>query len=988
MAWLILALLLPTALLADDKKVCLTNWEPVAEKFWANGYLFSPKKDDPKILERKSLQGKILDEVKLPRPIQAFQWTQPEKGYLYLADNGTYYYNPDTKIETLLYDNNTNVSTDGKGNITMPSGKFFHGKSGHVFDFPPGVNIESKKNTIAYNFTSGPNKTKLKIIDTDTKKESVFDIPENGYKEFESENHLRVYGANEELSKEFVKIKGIWTPYISKKNEKLAGVLPNGEKLIFKGDEEDPASAKTEFQDANGKTIKTLPGAYFIYDGVLTKFNADESHEIYNPQKFFSDLKSKKQPVAYAKTRGEWATDEDGKWYTYQEGSSTKLINMETGKKFSLPPVGEDFFLTLQDGKVFITDTTFASVVFDPVTETSKALSKSPTYYVFDPNSVDYLRAGDAGELSRKTQQCFDNSVRVVENDCDCLKPGQTTPLDKVALVSACNSHALTFDWNKYTPAMKEGEISKDQALLYLNRFQKPNGYTPEHLSVLVSILKSDIVEKNSYEVVEALKQLDPKLLNELYFSLNLEKRLAKKVSKNAFICSSESDRKKLKDITQDLQNLTNERRGSSAYVRFLPYKYDFQELSAKDRELYVDLIAEDLSQKAAEDRALAGVFQSKLYHFSKKYALELMGSDFKPATDLSVSKSSTDSSIVLLSTSPIKDQKQVEYDDVNPIAPKYGFYFTEKAAMKIPKESKVGSEFKEKFTWANSDDSFEATVKYTVKEPVEKLLPRDNSPDYKAMRKDGEVTGLMVIGTNLAGHPSLSDHYLTYYQNEGFKFEAPVDTKALPFFEEQIKNGKLDYFIKEAHSDGDEKNLFRMDNQGKLFKGVRTRKDGTKEVMYILAPSTDAKGSTLISNQLFGEWMKERKEHNPLYYFNSSCNSSSKVITELPAVSSSNFIPIATDSLAYTFSNKDTNTMKIMLTSFRQEKDYEGIRQDMKKSSPRYASGKEDQFIFPDEEKYESSILEHLSINVDANVTLKNSKGIELHMDEQLDHN
>jgi len=51
-----------------------------------------------------------------------------------------------------------------------------------------------------------------------------------------------------------------------------------------------------------------------------------------------------------------------------------------------------------------------------------------------------------------------------------------------------------------------------------------------------------------------------------------------------------------------------------------------------------------------------------------------------------------------------------------------------------------------------------------------------------------------------------------------------------------------------------------------------------------------------------------------------------------------------------------DQSAMALMLDAFRAGKDYEGIRNEMKKDKI-YAAGKEDQFLFPDEDRYQKEI-------------------------------
>jgi len=107
-----------------------------------------------------------------------------------------------------------------------------------------------------------------------------------------------------------------------------------------------------------------------------------------------------------------------------------------------------------------------------------------------------------------------------------------------------------------------------------------------------------------------------------------------------------------------------------------------------------------------------------------------------------------------------------------------------------------------------------------------------EDKPDYGAFWRDGQLTGLVITGTNFRGEAVATlDEYLSYYQEKGFVFsEKSQSIDNVPdFLKMRVAGGQLDYFIKEAHTGGDSKNLFRTDLRGSVLKGIR--KDGKGKI-------------------------------------------------------------------------------------------------------------------------------------------------------------
>lgn len=470
---------------------------------------------------------------------------------------------------------------------------------------------------------------------------------------------------------------------------------------------------------------------------------------------------------------------------------------------------------------------------------------------------------------------------------------------------------------------------------------------------------------------------------------MKIDKRMPQFSSDDTVVCRSKADTNYIETKIQNLKSKTANSDNKTTvedWLDYKPFRSELQKLPKEQRDAIVDSIAESLSQNAAISSDLNGIFQSKLYYFSKKFALDLVGDKSKSATDLAVAVRNGKNIPIILGSGNLQDADQSKTEDSTGAVPPFGFSYKILDPITVPENSKVGDAYAKKVGWTYEGAPFLANAKVTVLEPLGNLISHDKSPNYSALKKDGKLTGMMIIGSNLSsGHAGLVDEYLTYYQNAGFDFKEPKAIDAVSFFKTSVQSGELDYLIKEAHSDGDEKNLFRANRYGKLYEGSLTKKDGTKEVVYLLAPDANKSEGKLISNQEFGSWIRSRAKDQPLVYFNASCNSTRKVISEIAATHSSNFVPIPTASSVLTFSDSEGNGTRQMLQAFREGKSYESIRSSLQRTA-NFQKG-EDRFIFPDEKDYDDKIRKNLRMNLDVEVTVRDKSGNEVHIDENIDH-
>ncbi|MFN8370779.1 MAG: hypothetical protein U0T83_09185 [Bacteriovoracaceae bacterium] len=286
---------------------------------------------------------------------------------------------------------------------------------------------------------------------------------------------------------------------------------------------------------------------------------------------------------------------------------------------------------------------------------------------------------------------------------------------------------------------------------------------------------------------------------------------------------------------------------------------------------------------------------------------------------------------------------------------------------------------------WKAGGKRFKSELKMTVMEKG-MAIKDEPSPDYKKMWEGG-LSGMVIIGSNHRKSPRIVDEYISYYQDKKFTCGKKGSISNLKLFmKEAISSGKIDYFMKEAHSDGDEKNIFRIDKKS-FFIECRNAKahedvkiifpDMTKELL-------NKNEDELVSNNEFGEWIRAREKTggSPLVYFNSSCwSAKNKAVNELEAAASPYLIEIPTLTESYTFFNKSFSTKQALFTAFRNKKSYEDIRKELRKNS-NYANKKIDFFIFPDDPEYDEYIRKVLKVMIRTDQKITDESGKAYNID------
>ncbi len=417
-----------------------------------------------------------------------------------------------------------------------------------------------------------------------------------------------------------------------------------------------------------------------------------------------------------------------------------------------------------------------------------------------------------------------------------------------------------------------------------------------------------------------------------------------------------------------------------SFWENLIPLRPFLKELPADVKTEAIAKISNTLATKATLSEPLNGIFQPKLFKFIKQEVRSWFGETPKKFTDFVLVREENQLVPVIIGTAPIDG-------DIAATTTKFGIYAKKLDPIAIPAEGAEGAVFSNQtINWKQEGKEFSAKFEVKTGKPLATLLPNEPTPDYPGLWKDNKLSGLMVTGENLqSANPDLINEYRAYYRANGFRFSAPQPVEDMrAWIAEEISTGRLDYMIKEAHTDGMENDLFRLYTKGSIEKGVKRLENGKEEVIFIYHPKEDEKATALIPNKEFGDWIRAREqgEQGPLVYFNTSCFGASKACHEYQAAASKKLLVLATTQGADTFTNAQDSALQQLLTGFRQQKSYEEIRKMMAKD-PLYKSGEGNVYLLPDDPGFDEEIRQKLLRSIDTKLEVIGPNGKPYHLDE-----
>lgn len=576
--------------------------------------------------------------------------------------------------------------------------------------------------------------------------------------------------------------------------------------------------------------------------------------------------------------------------------------------------------------------------------------------------------------------------VACVDTTWKLSREGRDAPKVNVAALCAKGFEAAA--WDKAIP-LPQGTLSPEEARLWLLRFQKPKGLDlTRHLPILFAILKDEkYVDENSALVVGALE--GTLLVSNLLYEALLGRFPFLKNLKSAPVGDDESCRtseerglvaKGVIDYVGDLR-ATHSRPTLADLSPLGPLRGTLSKLPRESKEDLIHQITNDLADSAADTKELQGIFHSKIYYFVKQAVGKWFGEAPRQLTDLTLVREAGRLVPHLLGVNQIDAETQVN---------SFGFHKKQLAPISVDSlaEHPVGPidlGDRSKVRWRHGGKPFTADIGLTIQQQRD-LAPHMEAPPYDDLWAGGKLTGIVITGTNLRSEgPQVMRSYRQYYEAEGFTFGTPKRVDDVHrFLRESVESGELRYLIKEAHSDGDEKNLFRLDKVGDVATGTRRNADGSQEVVYLVSPVAEKKETVLLGNDEFGQWLRNRETngHGSLVYFNTSCWSTTKALNEIESAGTKKFINIPSTTMVSPFSYYEGDAERLMLDGFRRKESYKQIRSRMERNDA-FKKRTGNVFIFPDESDYERQIRQLVKIPMEIKIRVRDSDGREYHLDQ-----
>jgi hypothetical protein len=354
----------------------------------------------------------------------------------------------------------------------------------------------------------------------------------------------------------------------------------------------------------------------------------------------------------------------------------------------------------------------------------------------------------------------------------------------------------------------------------------------------------------------------------------------------------------------------------------------------------------------------LNSIFISKLDKFIYHFLLKELGFNFKRLSDITVSVNPKNHqmSVYRLSIEPV-----IQMTSAVHVLAHFNFGFNLDLLQIIPLQQ-VQQELHVHINWQSQIHDMLADIHLTRRKNKTLPISNQHSPDYKKMLEDKLYKGVVLIGSNMSALTlPAAGGYIRYYTDQGFqftKFSQNVDT--LQYLKNNIFGEEpMDFFAKEAHSDGDEKNFFRVGLLSQVYRGEKINSNGIKEIIEIAMPQKTKNPNTLktelISNNQFAEWIKQRSEKNgtELIYLNGSCWSYSKAFFEIAAVNSPLLINIPTKTVSLVFNSTSRNGTFQLFDGIQKRLSYDDIRKKLNLNSD-YVNRQKDYYVFPDEPNYQ----------------------------------
>jgi hypothetical protein len=345
-------------------------------------------------------------------------------------------------------------------------------------------------------------------------------------------------------------------------------------------------------------------------------------------------------------------------------------------------------------------------------------------------------------------------------------------------------------------------------------------------------------------------------------------------------------------------------------------------------------------SEAARSDPVLSKIDPNKVWSFVWTMVAELFSAnlelikpgDFGHFTDISAWQRNHRLAVTLLGTQPIAGGQTNTY----------GFY---QQAMTEIDIGRLNGPASLDYDWTQGAKSYRATLA---------LSPRQNMRDAKAARLPNRARhGLIVFDKTLDPEEVASAvrQYSAYYEADGFRLAPPAPTPDVTAYLTRERPPEIDYMVRDGHADGDDDDLIVLYPDGLVVRGEKPGTGETVELVY----NVDPKAKTRRLDYAEFSILLDRRggDARPLVYLDTSCWGVEKAWISLSWFKASKLLQLSSRTPVNMFRASGAgDATHVMLDAIRAGEDFASARRKLR-ATPDYASGKGDNFIFPDEVLY-----------------------------------
>jgi len=358
----------------------------------------------------------------------------------------------------------------------------------------------------------------------------------------------------------------------------------------------------------------------------------------------------------------------------------------------------------------------------------------------------------------------------------------------------------------------------------------------------------------------------------------------------------------------------------------------------------------------AQSQHELAQIPASSLYYFIEQGLKSRFGIEPIALTDAVMQRQENHLDGVVLSTHPISSAVK-SVDTPND----YGFYHIKLPPLELGKTKNQNHQ--QHFNWKTHGKDYSANVSYVPLGSISHLVPKAADPLTAAKSRGEPLRQMILFQDNLekSQESDVKNHYFDYYiRQKGYRFthqEVSLPQWMESKLSDQTRTKKPHVIIKEGHMNGNNRDIFRMTERGIIYRGVKTDPVTKKIIGEVELVMPIGSGSKGVTGRQLKKWLGNSDD--PVIVVNSTCNSWQGTAQQVAQVQSPNFYVIGVNSTCMEFRAWPKETKYQLLEGLHGRYNNEQIRQLMQTQCKGYADGRCDQYVWPDQEKYQKAMAQ-----------------------------